>query len=243
MLLVGATSGIGRAIARELAAAGSDLVLAGRRVDEMERLAADLEIRHRVQARVVPFDALDFDAHRVFFEKCAAQFSDGLDGVLLCQGDMPEHDAAMSDFALVHNMIDVNYTASVSILNWAAGYLEARGRGWVCAVTSVAGDRGRRSNFLYGSTKAALSTYLEGLHARLTAVGVGCTDVRPGTVDTAMTYGMVGLPLPSTAEAVARGAVRAIRRGKRVAYVPWFWAIIMLVIRWIPTPIFRRLSL
>lgn len=243
VLLVGATSGIGRAIARELAASGSDLVLAGRRLDEIDRIAADLEIRHRVRARVVPFDALDFDAHPGFFEKCAAQFGEGLDGVILCQGDMPEQAAAEADFALARNMIDVNYTASVSLLNCAAGYLEARGRGWVAAVTSVAGDRGRRSNFLYGSTKAALSTYLEGLHARLAAVGVGCTDVRPGTVDTSMTYGMESLPLPSSPEAVARGAVRAIRRRKRVAYVPWFWGVIMLAIRWIPTAIFRRLSI
>lgn len=242
-LVVGASSGIGSAIARELASRGTDLVLAGRHLDDLARRASDLAIRHGVRTSVIFFDAVDFEAHAGFFEACTETFPGGLDGIVLSHGDMAEQADALQDFALARRMVDVNYTSAVSLLNRAARYLEARGTGWICAVSSVAGDRGRPSNYLYGSTKAGLTTYLQGLRARLAASGIPVVTVKPGFVDTALTYGRPGMFLVAPPERVARDALRAVRKGRGTVYSPWFWAAIMVVIRLIPERIFHRLAL
>jgi short-subunit dehydrogenase len=142
-------------------------------------------------------------------------------------------------------MIDVNYTAAVSLLNLAAVHLAQQGSGFICALSSVAGDRGRKSNFIYGSTKAALTTYLQGLRNRLFTSGVSVITIKPGFVDTAMTWGMLNPKSPLTAnpERVAASIDRAILGRRNVIYVPWFWRIIMAVIRSIPEPIFKRMKL
>jgi short-subunit dehydrogenase len=242
-LLVGATSGMGRAIARRLAAEGYDLILAGRRLDELALLAADLEVRFGSKNEVRPFEALDFESHPGFFEDCARFFPGGLEGVMLCHGEMPDADRAARDFALAHRCIEVNFSSAVSLLGLAASHLEERGRGWICAISSVAGDRGRPSNYVYGSTKAALSTYLSGLRARLARSGVSVVDVKPGFVDTALTYGRPGMFLVAPPERVARDVMRGIQRDKAVVYTPPFWMAIMLVIRSIPDFLFKRVRL
>jgi short-subunit dehydrogenase len=243
ILVLGANSGIGRALVRQLGAEGARLILAGRSPEQLERTARDLELRFDAQVAVEPFEALDFDSHQAFFQSCTKRFADGLDGVVLCHGVMPEPEELESDFAIARRMIDVNFSSAVSILNRAASYLESRGRGWICAFSSVAGDRGRPSNYTYGSTKAGLSTYLQGLHARLARAGVGCVCVKPGFVDTGLTYGRPGLFLVASPEKVARDAMRGVRRRRSVVYTPWFWAGIMLAIRLLPVPVFRRLPL
>ncbi len=242
-LLVGATSGMGRAIARRLAQEGYDLILAGRRLDELALLAADLEVRFGTKNEARPFEALDFEGHANFFAECAAIFGDSLHGVMLCHGEMPAPDRAADDFAVAHRCIEVNFSSAVSLLTLAARHLEARGRGWICAISSVAGDRGRPSNYVYGSTKAALSTYLSGLRPRLARAGVSVVDVKPGFVDTALTWGRPGMFLVASPERVARDVVRGIRRDRAVVYTPSFWALIMLAIRSIPDILFKRLQL
>jgi len=245
-LVVGATSGIGRAIARQLASEGTALVLAGRRLQDLEKLAKDIEVRFGTAAEVMAFEATAFDTHAELFpegQMGASGASPALDGLVLCYGVMPDQADAERDFALAREMIDVNYTSAVSVLSLAAAYFEERGRGWICAIGSVAGDRGRPGNYLYGSTKAALATCLQGLRARLAKSGVSVTTVKPGVVDTAMTWGLPGLPLAAAPERVARDAVRAIRKGRAVIYTPWFWGGIMAVIRSIPVRIFDRLDL
>jgi decaprenylphospho-beta-D-erythro-pentofuranosid-2-ulose 2-reductase len=140
-------------------------------------------------------------------------------------------------------VIDTNYTSAVSVLNLAADYLEQRRGGFICGLSSVAGDRGRQSNYLYGSSKAALSTYLQGLRNRLTRARVRVVTVKPGFVDTKMTFGLSGMFLVATPERVAKDISQAIRRGRSVVYTPWFWRPIMLVIRTIPEFIFKRMKL
>lgn len=243
VLILGAGSGMGRALARALAAEGRDLVLAGRRLDEMERIAADCSLRGGVRARALHFEAAALAEHDAFMETCEKVFEEGIEGVLLCYGDMPEEDAMRAAPDLARRMIEVNYVSAVSILERAGATLAERGKGWICAIGSVAGDRGRPGNYLYGSSKAALATYLQGLRARLAKRGVGVVTIKPGFVDTGMTYGRAGMFLVASPEQVARDVLRGIRRNRAVVYTPRFWAGIMLIIRWIPDRIFNRLEL
>jgi len=138
-------------------------------------------------------------------------------------------------------MIDVNYTSAVSILNIAANYFEERQRGFIGAISSVAGDRGRQSNYIYGSTKAGLSVYLEGLRNRLHASGVQVLTIKPGMVDTKMTYGVVyDSPLLASPTKVAQDISKGIEKKRNVLYTPWFWIVIMFIIKIIPEFIFKR---
>lgn len=239
ILLVGATSGIGRALARALAGRKHELVLAGRSEAEIERIAQDLRIRFDVRISSRPFEACSFEMHEELLRK---EFEVGLDGILLTQGQMVDPAQAETDFDAVRTMIDVNYVSSVSLLERAAPHFERQGYGWICAVSSVAGDRGRRSNYLYGSTKAALDVYLEGLEARLAPAGVTVLTVKPGFVDTRLTYG-TKVPFSASPERVARDVIRGIERKRSVVYTPGFWWIIMAVLRFVPRRIFRRLPL
>jgi len=243
VLVIGAGSGIGRAMLHELAAEGQRLIIAGRRTDEMERLAADCRIRFGVEAAAEHFDALELSDHEDFVARSAAHFDGGLDGVVLCYGEMTDEAEAQRDAELARRMIDVNHTSAVSVLEVTARYMVPRGRGWICAFGSVAGDRGRPSNAIYGSTKAALSTYLSGLRVRLSHHGIAVVTVKPGVVDTGMTWALPALPLVVAPDRVARDALRGVRRNRAVVYSPWFWAIIMTLIRAIPDRIFKKLDL
>lgn len=243
VVLVGATSGMGRAIARRLASEGYRLILAGRQLDELALLAADLELRFGTKNETRPFEALEFDSHADFFEGCVSFFGDSLHGVMLCHGEMPDPDRAAREFDVAHRCIEVNYASAVSLLTAASSHLEARGRGWICAISSVAGDRGRPSNYVYGSTKAALGTYLSGLRARLARAGVSVVEVRPGFVDTALTWGRPGMFIVASPERVADDVMRGIQRDRAVVYTPPFWALIMFVIRSLPDFLFKRMQL
>ncbi len=243
VLIIGATSGIGRAIAHEWASNGYTVILAGRDRDELISDAADIHIRHGVQASTLGFDALKYEDHGPFFHAATNQTSNGLDTIIVCHGYLPAQTDAETDFEIARRTIDVNYTSAISILNLAAAYFLARGRGTICGVSSVAGDRGRQSNFIYGSAKAALSTYLAGLRHRLARHGVKVVNVKPGFVDTGMTWGLPGLFLVASPTQVAHAIWRACAKGKSVAYVPGFWRFIMLIIRSVPDFLFMRTKL
>jgi len=241
ILILGATSGIARCVAAELARQGHALILAGRDGEELERLADDLRLRHQVQVWTQRFEALDFDAHDDFLARCEAECDGHLSGLVLAYGVMEDQAHAAADFTLARQMIDINYTSAVSICNRAAAHFQNKGDGFLCALSSVAGDRGRASNYLYGSTKAALSAYLEGLGAALRGSGVRVITVKPGPVDTPMTRGRGGrLASPHR---VARDIVRGIERGREMVYTPWHWRWIMAVIRAMPRAIFKRMKI
>ena len=243
-VIVGATSEIARAIVRELAQSGGRLVVAARDEEELHLLAQDVELRTAAKVTPIRLDVTDFGLHEEFVNACIAALG-SVEGVVLCQGYMADQEQAAADWTLAREMIDVNFSAGVSLGNLFAAHMTPLGRGYICGVSSVAGDRGRQSNFLYGSTKAAFSTYLDGLRNRLFPSGVAVITVKPGFVDTSMTWGLLNprSPLVATPERVARDIGRAIRRRKNTVYTPWFWALVMLVIRLVPEPIFKRLSL
>jgi short-subunit dehydrogenase len=193
--------------------------------------------------RVVAFEATAFETHSAVWRACLDACGGAIDGVLVCHGWLVDQPQAQADPDIARRLIDVNFTSAVSILERAAAHLAERGRGWIAAVSSVAGDRGRRSNYLYGAPKAGLSTYLEGLRYRLGPAGVSVLTVKPGFIDTAMTWGKVNPRLAASPQRVARDIHRGIRRRRAVIYTPWPWRWVMLIIRAIPAFIFRRLTI
>ncbi|MGA2075326.1 MAG: SDR family oxidoreductase [Terriglobia bacterium] len=243
VLILGATSGIASALAKEFAAHKFDLVLGGRDRDELNALASDLSLRHSVRAGILPFDALDTQTHASSLRSFLAKTGNALEGAVICIGYLGDQVKGQSDWEEARRILETNFTGCVSALNILANHFEARRTGFICAISSVAGDRGRQSNYLYGAAKAGLSVYLQGLRNRLFPAGVKVITVKPGFVDTSMTYGRQGMFLVASTEAVAQGIFRAIVKGKSEVYLPWFWRPIMLVVKSIPEAIFKRLRM
>ena len=243
VLILGATSGIASALAKEFAAHKYDLVLGGRDRDELSALASDLSLRNSVRAKILAFDALDTQTHAAILQSFLAEAGNTLAGTVVCIGYLGDQAKAQVNWDEARLILETNFTGCVSALNILANHFELRRTGFICAITSVAGDRGRQSNYLYGAAKAGLSVYLQGLRNRLFPAGVKVITVKPGFVDTRMTYGRPGLFLLASPESVAQGIFRAIVKGKSVVYLPWFWRPIMLMVRSIPETIFKRLKM
>jgi short-subunit dehydrogenase len=242
VLILGATSRVANRVARRYAEAGHPVYLAEPEVAEAERIAADLAIRTGVQTRCGAFDATDFDTHPTFVD--AVEEAVGpIDVALVAFGFMGDQAASEEDFAAAQRVIDINYTGAVSICEALARKMAERGSGSIIGISSVAGDRGRRSNYFYGSAKGAFRLYLQGLRGRMHEHGVHVMTVRLGFVDTRMTFGLkTGIPIASP-EAVARALYRAQQRKVDSLYYPPFWAGIMGIINAIPESVFKRLSL
>ncbi|HET9113117.1 MAG TPA: SDR family oxidoreductase [Burkholderiales bacterium] len=242
VLILGATSAIARAAAAEFAEQGFDLYLAGRDAEELTRIAADLTIRYRVKAGWGIFAAESLSDHARFFAQVISSMGE-IDGVVLAMGYLGDQSAARDFDAGGAEVILVNFTAAASILSHCVNYLEARRQGFIIGIGSVAGDRGRQSNYTYGAAKGGLALYLQGLRNRLYASGVRVITVKPGFVDTAMTYGMPGLFLVASPQYVGKRIVSALHKSADVIYVPGFWRYLMLVIKLIPETVFKRMKL
>jgi decaprenylphospho-beta-D-erythro-pentofuranosid-2-ulose 2-reductase len=242
VLIVGATSAIAESAARIWAGRGDSLYLAARREPLLAAAAEDLRVRGAAFAGYELFDAMDMASHRGLLDR-AAQAMDGLHAVLVAHGTLPDQAACEADVALALREIELNALATTSLVLHAAAMLEQRGNGSIAVITSVAGVRGRASNYVYGSAKAQVSALLSGLRQRLAKKGVAVIDIRPGFVDTPMTEAFTKGALWATPATVARDIVRAVDRGTPVAYTPWFWRWIMLVIRHIPQSVFNRIKL
>jgi decaprenylphospho-beta-D-erythro-pentofuranosid-2-ulose 2-reductase len=239
VVILGARSDIGRALARRYAEAGADVVLAARNAGDLEADRADLEVRYGRRAEVVDFDvnAADPDA---FFARLG-----GAPGtVVLVAGLLGDQTQSAAQDATAREVMDTNYTGPARFLLAAARIMRERQSGCLIGISSVAGDRGRGSNFIYGSAKAGLTAFLSGLRNELAAKGVHVMTVKPGFVATAMTANM-DLPGALTAQPdeVARAVVAAQRGGRDVIYVRPVWWLIMTIIRAIPERVFKRLSL
>lgn len=241
VLILGAASGIGRDLAAEFASHNYDLILAGRDLEELKALSADLNLRHGVSVRTQGFDALDFPGMGQALAACLPPAGKALEGAVLTVGYLGDHDAALDDLEEARRILDTNFTGPALALNILAKYFEQQGKGFLCVLSSVAGDRGRASNYLYGSAKGGLTTYLQGLRNRLYHRGVHVITVKPGFVDTRMTYGRPNMRLVASPQVVARDIYKAVERGKSVVYVPWFWRVIMFVVRIMPEGLFKRL--
>ncbi|MFP4475565.1 MAG: SDR family oxidoreductase [Desulfatibacillaceae bacterium] len=241
VLLLGGNSDIGWALAVRFAREDrAGVVLAGRDMDVLDKKARDLELRYGVAARAVAFDAVDTDSHGDFWESLDPK----PDGVVYLVGQLGDQERAQRDFAHAREIIESNYLGAVSILEIAAADLERRETGFIIGVSSVAGERGRGSNYIYGSAKAAFTAYLSGLRNRLFSSGVHVMTVLPGFVRTKMTVGL-GLsgPLLAEPEQVADDVHGALVRKKDVVYTKWVWRFVMMVIKSIPERLFKRTNL
>jgi short-subunit dehydrogenase len=243
VVIVGASSAIGRALSHQFADGGYDLILAGRDLDDINRSADDVRVRFDQQVGVVSFDALAFDTHANFWSECKRLAGGNVTGMIVLHGQLPVQADGQADVYVARQAIDINFTSIVSILTLAANDLEAKRAGFLCVFSSVAGDRGRQSNYVYGSAKAALSAFLQGLRNRLFKSGVNVLTVKPGFVDTAMTWGLPGMFLVASPQKVAADVYEAVKKGKSEIYTPFFWRYIMLIIKSVPEVVFKRMKM
>ena len=243
VLIAGATSTIARHAAGELAARGARLHLAARDEAEAKRIGQDLEVRHGADVSLGPFEATEYEGHERLLDD-ATDSMGGLDGLLVAVGMLGDQSRAETDPGHLRSVFEVNYGAPASLITAVANRFEKQGHGWIAALSSVAGDRGRPSNYAYGSAKAGLTAFLEGLRGRLHGSGVRVLTVKPGPTDTKMTFGMDDPPpLMAEPERVAEQVAQSIEKGKDVCYAPPIWRYIMAAIRLIPASVFKKLDL
>ena len=241
--IFGATSDIAVAFARRQAERGACLVLVGRDQPMLQAAADDLVVRRASAVVVQAADLGDLTALPTIAATAWTAF-DGLDVALVAYGILPDQMASERDPAAAARSHLVNFVSPCLLCGELANRFEARRSGTIAVITSVAGDRGRKSNYVYGADKGGLQTFLSGLRHRLHAAGVRVLDVRPGFVATKMTAHLAQSgPLWAVPDRVAADIERAIETGRAVVYTPWFWRYIMLIIRHIPTFIFNRLKL
>lgn len=240
-IILGATSTIARAFARKLAERRDSLILAGRDLEELRRIAEDCALRGAPEAEVIAFDARNPDTFPAIVAKAEAAKVTVSAAVFV--GSMPDQDAIDADPALIDGTITDSFTGPARLLTLLAPILEAKKSGTIVGVGSVAGDRGRLGNYVYGASKAGFHAYLSGLRNRLGRSGVHVVTVKPGTVDTAMTWGMEKLPFVAQPEKIAQDILRAADKKKDIIYTPIIWWPIMTIIRAIPERVFKKMEI
>jgi decaprenylphospho-beta-D-erythro-pentofuranosid-2-ulose 2-reductase len=241
--IFGAASDIAAAVARRYAEMGARLVLIGRDYAALNASAADLRVR----------GALEFVVHRADFSvletlpavtREAWQVCDGLDVALVAYGSLPDQALMQVSAEAASAELTLNFTSPAVLIGELATLFEAQRSGTIAAISSVAGDRGRKSNYLYGAAKGGLQRFLEGLRHRLFAASVAVLDIRPGFVTSKMTRHLPqGGPLWVGPDKVASDILKAIDNHRAVLYTPWFWRIILTIVRIIPRQVFHRTSL
>lgn len=229
-----------RAFAQAVADQGASVILAGRDMDDLKRSATDLSVRG-VDAIAMKFDARDSGTFKPIIAK--AEGTEGVINAAVFVGSMPSQDDIDANPDLIEGVVKDSHTGPATFLSMLAPIIEARGAGTVVGVGSVAGDRGRIGNYVYGSAKAGFATYLSGLRNRLTRAGGHVVTVKPGFVDTAMTWGIEGMFLVASPQKVSQDILNAVEKQKNVIYTPFFWRYIMLIIRNIPEFIFKKMSI
>jgi len=243
ILIIGGSSAIAAACAREWVKEGANLFLAGRHATRLEAVAQDLRVRGAARVDTFMLDVNDYPQHKPMLDACRAALG-RIDIVLLAHGTLSDQSECERDPEATVREISTNALSTIALLTLLAGVFETQKSGSIAVISSVAGDRGRPSNYVYGTAKAAVTTFCEGLRARLFKSNVKVLTIKPGFVDTPMTAGMpLPGPLVATPERVAADIVRAVARGKDSLYTPWFWTGIMLIIRSLPGFVFKRISL
>ncbi len=242
ILIIGATSAIAQASARRYAAKGARFYLLARDPEKLAALAADLTVRGARQVDFATFDACDGASHPAILDTAIATL-DGFDIALLAYGSLGNQRASQASATIALQEISTNALSAIGLLTHLANYCEAQRYGTLAVITSVAGDRGRQSNYVYGAAKGALNIFLQGLRNRLYHSGVHVLTIKPGFVDTPMTAALPKSAWWATPDQVAKGIENAISRKRNVVYVPGWWQPIMLAVRCMPESIFKRLKL
>jgi short-subunit dehydrogenase len=243
ILIIGATSAIAEATARLFAARGDGLFLVARNAEHLRVIGQDLNVRGAMRTATATLDVADFGAHAAVLDAAVRELGT-LDIVLIAHGTLSDQAQCQDSVEALRREFDINAVSTMALLTLLANRLEAQKQGTLAVISSVAGDRGRQSNYVYGSAKAAVTTFLGGLRQRLAKSNVDVLTIKPGFVDTPMTAAFPDKgALWAQPEQIAAGIVKAIDRRRNVVYLPWFWRWIMLVIRHIPEPLFKKLKL
>lgn len=240
-VIVGASSGIGEELARQLVRGGCQVALVARREEELAKIAASLNTGGETAARVYVHDVREYECVPALFQTIARELG-GMDLIVYAAGVMPNIEEDEYSFAKDRQMIEINLLGAIAWLNEAALRFQRAGAGTIVGISSVAGERGRRTMPVYCTSKAALTTYLEALRNRVGRYGVKVVTVKPGPVDTPMTRDLTKKPLLIPAESAARSILEAAKRGAGNAYIPGIWRWIFLVLRNIPSAIFKKLN-
>lgn len=251
-VIFGATSALGQAVARRLTDEGHQLILCARDTAKLDTVANDIRVRngltttvseHYDDAETVTCHVIDFD--QISEHEALVETVGEADNFWFFYGTLPDQQECEKSWALSAAAFHTNFTSAASLLTHLANRLEKRGSGSITVVTSVAGDRGRKSNYVYGTAKGALSLFCQGLRNRLASSGIQVLTVKPGFIDTPMTKAIEKKPalLWATVDQVALDIISAHKRGKDVIYSRWFWRYILLIIKNIPERIFKKLSL
>jgi short-subunit dehydrogenase len=241
LLIIGAKSDIAKEIAKTYAENNYNLYLAGRNIEELVTLVKDIKVRAaNVKVILKEFDITDFNSHAEFFNSLNPKPK----GILIASGYMAPQNVCEIDFVKTQNTINVNYLGAVSILNIAAIYFEQQKDGFIIGISSVAGDRGRKNNYIYGSSKAAFSIYLSGLRNKLHASNVHVLTVKPGFVNTKMIKNLTTPDfLTAEPETVAKEIFHAQQLNKNILYTASIWRLIMLIIKIIPEWQFKKMNI
>jgi decaprenylphospho-beta-D-erythro-pentofuranosid-2-ulose 2-reductase len=242
VLIIGATSAIAQEVAKIYAIDGSQIFLVARNSQKLEQVAQDLIVRGADSIEMLSLDLADFERHEEIVTS-TDKLLGGIDIALIAHGTLPDQKACEINVHDTLQELQINFLSTVSLLTLLANYFEKQGSGCIAVISSVAGDRGRQSNYVYGAAKGGLSIFLQGLRNRLSKAGICVLTIKPGFVITPMTAEFKKGILWAQPKKVANDIVSAIRKRKNVLYVPWFWRWIMLVIRAIPENIFKRMSL
>jgi decaprenylphospho-beta-D-erythro-pentofuranosid-2-ulose 2-reductase len=242
VLALGATSAIAEATLRLFAVRGARVFLVARNPDKLNAVAADLRTRGAAAVATHVMDLDDTGAHPAMLA-AAAQSLGTIELALLAHGILGDQPQAEATYHAAEAILGTNFMAPVSLITWLANYFEASHQGTLAVISSVAGDRGRKSNYVYGASKGALNIFLDGVRNRIDRSGVQVLTIKPGFVATPMTAHLPQNGLFAHPSAVARGILKAVERRKDVVYVPAFWALIMLIIRAVPRRIFKKLNL
>jgi decaprenylphospho-beta-D-erythro-pentofuranosid-2-ulose 2-reductase len=242
VLIFGATSAIASETAKQFAGEGAHLFLTGRNIERLTAVADDLRVRGAARVETAALDIADIASQRPVIESAIAALG-GLDVVLVAHGTLPNQEGCQEDVGKTLEALHINFTATIALLTLLAKELESQRYGCLAVITSVAGDRGRQTNYVYGAAKGGVQIFLQGLRARLFRSNVAVLTIKPGFVDTPMTAGFRKNPLFADAGRVGRGIHSAIARRQDVVYLPWFWRPIMTVLNSLPESVFKRLHL
>lgn len=242
MLILGATSAIAHETARNFARDGAAFYLVARHAEKLSAIRQDLMALGASHAEIALVDMNDTDRHASLLEEAQAALG-GLDVVFVCYGTLGDQAKSAASVEVTMQELQTNFTSVVSILTLVANHFEHQRRGVIAVVTSVAGDRGRGSNYIYGTAMAAKNAFLSGLRNRLYASDVQVITIKPGQTITPMTAHMKKGLLWVKADVVGRDIYRGMKKGHDVIYTPFFWRLIMWIIIHIPEPIFKRLKL
>lgn len=240
IVIVGATSGIAQGVARNYAMAGWNIFLVARKEQALNAMQSDLLARGATSVSSFCIDLQETARHDEIVER-AMKFCGRVDVVLIAHGILRNQEEIDHNAAEMLKVFDVNATSTISLLHRFGVALEPQRSGTIAVISSVAGDRGRRSLYTYGATKAAVSHIVAGMRGRYLPLGINVLDIKPGPVDTPMMAGRTQA-LVADVDVVAKDIVRAIERRKGMVYTPWFWRYIMFIVRMIPEPIFLKIK-